>query len=37
MEVYKRREIDREAPQVEAVSLVRAYVCGHIFALMAAT
>jgi hypothetical protein len=31
MEVYKRREIDREAPQVEAVSLVRAYACVQIF------
>ncbi len=36
IEVYRRRDIDREAPQVEAVSLVRAYICVHIFAFMAA-
>jgi hypothetical protein len=36
MVVYKRREIEREAPQVEAVRLVRAYVCVRIYALMAA-
>jgi hypothetical protein len=37
MEVYKILEIDMEALQVEAVSLVRAYICVHIYALMAAT
>jgi hypothetical protein len=37
IEVYRGREVDMEAPQVEAVSLVRAYVCVRIYALMATT
>jgi hypothetical protein len=36
MEVYMRREAGSEAPQVEAVSLVWAYICARFFALMAA-
>ncbi len=37
IEVYRRREVDRETLKVEAVSLVKAYVWVRIFALTAAT